>query len=56
MVKTINTNNCYTMAGYSVPYIILPFVQCEVQSGYSKHACLFIDQRLLVPTGDDLVT
>ena len=22
----------------------------EVQSGYSEHACLFINQRLLVPT------
>ena len=27
--------------------LILPFMQCAVQSGYSKHACSLIDQRLL---------
>ena len=29
--------------------LTLPFMQCEVQSGYSEHACLFIDQKLLAP-------
>ena len=27
-----------------------PFLQCEVQSGYFKCACSFIDQRLLAPS------
>ena len=46
-VKTINTNIYYTMATPYYVYIILPFVQCEVQSGYSKCTCWFIDQILL---------
>ena len=25
----------------------VPFMQCNVQSGYFEHACFFIDQRLL---------
>ena len=37
---------------YSVPYIILlilPFMQGKVNSGYSKHAYLLTNQRLLAP-------
>ena len=47
---TTNTHSYYT--SYSVPYIILlilSFMQGEVQSGYSKCAYSFINQRLLVP-------
>ena len=45
--KTINTNSYIPHYGYCIPYIILPFMQCEVHSGYYERPCSFIDQRLL---------
>ena len=53
-VKTTiaTTYSYYTVHDYSATYIILltlPFMQCEVQSGYSEHTCSFIHQRLLAP-------
>ena len=45
-----NTYSYYTIATlYHIFLVTLPFMQCEVQSGYSVHPCLFIDQRLLLP-------
>ena len=49
VAKTINTNSYYTMATLYHIRIILPFKQCEVQSGYSEDACMLIDQKLLAP-------
>ena len=45
-LTAVNLLHC----GYSVPYIILlilPFLQGEVQSGYSKRTYSFINQKLL---------
>ena len=42
-----------TLYSYSVPYIILlilPLMQGEMQSSYSKRAYSYIDQRLLAPS------
>ena len=39
----------YTATPYHIILFILTFMQGEVQSGYSKYAYLFIDQRLLAP-------
>ena len=48
----INTYSYYSTIWHSVPYIILlilPFMQGEVQSGYSELAYSFINHRLLAP-------
>ena len=49
-VKTINAYSYYPMTTLCRKYIILltlPFMQYEVQSGYSECETSFIDQRLL---------
>ena len=50
LVKTTILLIATTLWLFHTIYILLTlsFMQCEVQSGYSEHACSFIDQRLLV--------